>query len=227
MLALVMTLSGMAAVESLNVLNLGVTSAIVYDSRLHRRSPLPGGLSFLAGLFLATVAVGVTVVLGVSLFTELHRLDLTPTMRYRGELIAGATLVGSAFYSAAARRSSPGAVFTRVRRSPWLLAGAGLTIGVAQAATDVMYLAALAMLSTHHPRPFIWPVIVVAYCAIELWPPLLVLFLATRRTARARRVQRRLVRALTRYGPIAVRAMCFAAGIALIVDAFMHSDSLW
>lgn len=90
-----------------------------------------------------------------------------------------------------------------------------------------MYLAALAMLSTHHPRPFIWPVIVVAYCAIELWPPLLVLFLATRRTARARRVQRRLVRALTRYGPIAVRAMCFAAGIALIVDAFMHSDSLW
>ncbi len=31
---------------SLDVLLVGVVTAVVYDSRLNRRSPLPGGLSF-------------------------------------------------------------------------------------------------------------------------------------------------------------------------------------
>ncbi len=78
MLALLLTLSGLAVVESLNVLNLGLTSAIVYDSRLHRRSPnCPAALSFIAGLFVATAAVGITVVLGVALFPELTAVRLT------------------------------------------------------------------------------------------------------------------------------------------------------
>lgn len=226
-----MTLSGLAVVESLNVLNIGVTSAIVYDSRLHRRSPLPGGLSFIAGLFVATVAVGITVVLGVALFTELTAFRLTPTLRYRGELIVGAVLVGVACYPAAAQRASPRWAFAAMRQRPWLLACGGAALGFGQAATDVVYLAALAMLSAYHPRPSIWPVlwpvIVLAYCAIGLWPPLLVVFLATRRTARAQRVQRGLVRVITRHGPTWVRALCLATGAALIIDAFLHSHNLW
>jgi hypothetical protein len=227
MLALLVTLSGFAVVESLNVLNLGLTSAIVYDSRLHRRSPLPGGLSFLAGLFAASVAVGIVVVLGVSFVTELTSFELTPRMRYRGELAIGVVLVALACYPAAARRGAPRSALTAMRRRPWVLAGGGAALGFVQAATDVMYLAALAMVAAYHPRPFMWPAIVVAYCAIELWPPLLVLFLASRRTPRAQRIQRSLVRVITRYGPKLVRAMCAVAGVALVVDSVRHGSNLW
>ena len=227
MLKLLVSLSGIALVESLNVLNLGITSGIAYDGRLHRRSPLPGGLSFLAGLFAATVAIGIAVVLGVGLLTELTAFRLTPTLRYRGELVIGAILVGVACFPSAARRMSPGSAFVAMRQRPWLLGFGGAALGFGQAATDVLYLAALAMLSAHHPRPSIWPLIVVAYCIIGLWPPLLVLFLATRRTARAQRVQRGLVRVITRYGPRWVRALCLAAGAALAVDALLHGHTLW
>ena len=225
MLALLLTLSGFALVESLNVLNLGVTSAIVYDSRLHRRSPAPGGLSFIAGLFVATVAVGVAVVLGVTFFAERTAFTLTPTTRYRGELVLGVVLVCLACFPSAAQGVSPR--FAAMRQRPWLLACAGTVLGFVQAATDVMYLAALAMLSAHHPRPLFWPLIVIAYCTIELWPLLLVVFLGNRRTARARRIQRGLVRVITRYGPVLVRAVCLAAGVALGFDALLHSHSLW
>ena len=227
MLKLLVTLSGIALVESLNVLNLGVTSAIVYDTRLHRRSPLPGGLSFLAGLFAATLAIGITVVLGVDLLTEVTAFRLTPTLRYRGELVIGAVLVGVACFPSAAKRMSTGSAFVAMRQRPWLLGCAGAALGFAQAATDVVYLAALAMLSAYDPRPSTWQLIVVAYCIIELWPPLLVLFLATRRTARAQRVQRGLVRVITRYAPRWVPALCLAAGAALVGDALLHGHNLW
>ena len=226
MLALLMTLSGLAVVESFNVLNIGVTSAIVYDSRLQRRSPVPGGLSFVAGLFVATAAVGITVVLGVAFVTELTAFELTPTMRYRGELLVGAVLICLACFPSAAQRASPRWAFVATREHPWLLACGGAALGFGQAVTDVVYLAALAMLAAYHPRPLTWPLIVVAYCTIELSPPLLVLFLATRRTARARRVQRGLVRVITRYGPVWVRTLCLAAGVALVFDAFLHSHNL-
>jgi hypothetical protein len=231
MLALLVTLSGFALVESLNVLNLGATSAIIYDSRLHRRSALPGGLSFIAGLFVATAAIGITVMLGVSLLTELTAFELTPKTRYRGELAVGAVLVCLACYPAAAQRASPRSTLAAMRQRPWLLGCVGVALGFGQAATDVMYLAALAMLSAYHPRPSIWsalwPVIVVAYCTIELSPPLLMLFLASRRTTRAQRAQRGLVGVITRYGPKWVRALCLAAGAALVFDALLHSRNLW
>lgn len=227
MLTLLLTLSGFAVVESLNVLNLAATSAIVYDSRLQRRSPVPGGLSFIAGLFVATVAVGIGVVLGVTFVTELTAAQLTPTIRYRGELMVGVVLVCFACFPSVAQRASPRWAFAAIRQQAWLLGCTGAALGFGQAATDVMYLAALAMLATYHPRPLIWPVIVAAYCTIELLPPLLVLFLATRRNVRARRIQRGLVRVITRYGPLSVRAMCLAAGVALVVDSLRHSHNLW
>src|SRR5690625_2578198 len=221
MLSLMMTLSGFALVESLNVLNLGVTSAVVYDSRLHRRSPLPGGLSFIAGLFAATVAVGIAVVLGVTFVTELTAVELSPAMRYRGELVLAVVLVCLACYPVSARKVS--LRFAGMRRRPWLLACAGATLGFGQAATDVMYLAALVMLSAYRPRLATWPLIVVAYCVIELLPPLFVLCLATRRTVTARRVQHGLVRVVTRYGPICARVLCLAAAVVMAADVFLHS----
>ncbi|WP_205873883.1 GAP family protein [Mycobacterium camsae] len=227
MLALMMTLSGLALVESLNVLNLGATSAIIYDSRLHRRSPLPGGLSFIAGLFAATAALGIAVVFGVDVLTRLSSFELTPTLRYRSELVVGALLVGVACYPAAARKAAPHWAFTVMRQRPWLLGCVGSALGFGQAATDVVYLGALAMLSAHHPRPWFWPLLVIGYCAVELAPPVLVLLLATRPTPRAQRVQRTVTRVITRYGPRLVRAMCVVAGAALVADAFRHSQHLW
>jgi hypothetical protein len=72
-----------------------------------------------------------------------------------------------------------------------------------------------------------WPVIVIVYCAVALVPPLLVLALSTRRSARTRRIQRRLVRVLTRYGPISVRILFLVAGVALATDALIHHSALW
>lgn len=43
MTALFLALLGLAFLDSLNVLNIGAVSAIVYDSRLNRRSPFPAG----------------------------------------------------------------------------------------------------------------------------------------------------------------------------------------
>ena len=114
-----------------------------------------------------------------------------------------------------------------MRRRPWILGFVGIAIGLGQAPTAVPYLAGLAMLSAHYPEPRIWPLLILAYCLIALLPSILVLFLATRRNMRAQRIQRTLVRALTRYGPIAVRVLFLVIGIVLVSDALIHHDDLW
>nr|WP_230329626.1 hypothetical protein [Nocardia aurantiaca] len=46
MLIFLLALAGFAFLDSLDVLLVGVTMAVVYDSRLSRRSAVPGALSF-------------------------------------------------------------------------------------------------------------------------------------------------------------------------------------
>ncbi|MBS1693581.1 MAG: GAP family protein [Actinobacteria bacterium] len=227
MLALLLALAGFAFLDSLNVLNVGVTSAVVYDSRLGRRSPVPGGLSFIAGVFTVTTTFGICVVLGLNFLTSVIDLDITPTIRYRGELIVGMVLIGLAFVPLVAQTASPAWATSAMRRRPWILGFVGIAIGLGQAPTAVPYLAGLAMLSAHYPEPRIWPLLILAYCLIALLPSILVLFLATRRNMRAQRIQRTLVRALTRYGPIAVRVLFLVIGIVLVSDALIHHDDLW
>jgi hypothetical protein len=53
------------------------------------------------------------------------------------------------------------------------------------------------------------------------------LALSTRRTIRARRVQRNFVRALTRYGPLAVRMLFLGIGIVLVIGALLNYRALW
>lgn len=95
-------------------------------------------------------------------------------------------------------------------------------IGVGQAVTSVPYLTSLTMVSARNLPPTLWPMIVLAYCALALVPSLTVLALSTQRTLRARRIQRAIVRVTTRYGPITVRILFCAIGIALVVDALLH-----
>ncbi len=216
----------MALLDSANVLNIGVVSAVVYDSRLGRRSPIPGGLSYIAGVFAVLTVFGLCMVLGLSFLTDVVDFEMTPALRFRGELLLGLVLIGLAYFPLTAQTSAPGWALTAMRQRPWLLGFAGLAVGSGQAPTAVPYLTALAMISALDPRPPMWPLIVIAYCTVVLLPSLLVLGLSTRRTKRAQRIQRSLVRNITRYGPLSVRILFLVIGVALVADAVIHYDAL-
>lgn len=225
--ALVLALAGLALLDSLNVLNVGVVSAVIYDSRLSRRSPVPGSLSFIAGVFTVMTIFGLLTVLGLRFLTDFVHFRITPATRYWGGLLGGGVLIGLAYFPLTAQSSAPGWAMAATRQRPWLLGFVGVAVGLGQAPTAVPYLTGLAMLSALHPRPAIWPLIVIVYCAITLWPLLAILALSTRRTPRAKRIQRGIVRVLTRYGPITVRIIFLVVGVGLVVDALMHHSALW
>jgi hypothetical protein len=227
MLGLLLPLLGFAFLDSMNVLNLGVTSAVVYDSRLSRRSALPAGLSFVAGVFTATAAFGVLTVLGLSNLADRVEFELTPTVRYWGQLVLGLVLIAVASFSGSARPAPPLWALNLTRRNPWLFGIVGLAIGVGQAATSVPYLTSLAMVSSHSPLPTAWPAIVLVYCGLAAVPSLLVLALSTQRTIRSRRVQRNVVRVMTRFGPTTVRVLFLGVGVVLVVGALMNYRALW
>jgi cytochrome c biogenesis protein CcdA len=227
MTVLLLTLTGFALLDSLSVLNIGVVSAVVYGSRLNRQSALPGGVSFIAGVFAVTTVFGLSAVLGLGLLTDLTNFNLTPTLRYWGEFLVGLILIGLAFFPLVAQSTAPGWAMAAMRQRPWLLGFVGAAVGLGQASTAVPYLAGLAMIAAHQPRPPEWPIIVIAYCVIALLPCMLVLALSTSRSKRADRAQRLLVRTLTRYGPIGVRVLFLVAGVALISDAIVHRNQWW
>jgi cytochrome c biogenesis protein CcdA len=227
MTALLLTLAGLAFLDSLSVLNIGVVSAVVYGSRLNRQSALPGGVSFIAGVFAVTTTFGMCAVLGLHLLTDLTNFNLTPTVRYWGELLLGLVLIALAFFPLVAQSTAPGWAMGAMRERPWLLGFVGAAVGLGQASTAVPYLAGLAMIAALQPRPPEWPLIVIAYCFIALLPCMLVLALSTSRTKRADRAQRWLVRTLTRYGPIGVRVLFLIAGVALCADAIVHRSRWW
>ncbi|WP_280491805.1 GAP family protein [Nocardia asiatica] len=225
MSTLLLALAGFAFLDSLDLLLIGVTTAVVYDSRLSRRSPLVGVLSLLAGVFAVTTAFGICTVLGIGFVTDLIDFRITPAVRYWGELGAGVVLIALASIRMTGTAAPPRA--PTLRRRPWMLAGVGVAIGIAQAPTAVPYLAGLAMISARNPLPTLWPLIVVAYCALALLPPLVILALAMRRTTGARRMYRKVVRIITTYGPISVRVLFAIFGVVLLCDALLHYRSLW
>ncbi|MEV0251906.1 GAP family protein [Nocardia sp. NPDC050712] len=227
MLIFLLALAGFAFLDSLHVLNVGITAGVVVDSRLSRRSPIPGALSFIAGIFLATTAFGICTVLGLSFLTDLVDFDITPTVRYRAELVVGAILLilGVIRLPSGSVDAMPSWAIA-ARRRPALLGLAGAGVGTVQAPTAVPYLAALAMLSVREPRPALWPLIVGAYCLIALLPPLVVLFTATRRSAGAQRFYRKVVRALNRFGSMSVRILFLIFGAVLVWDALRNCSSL-
>ncbi len=227
MLALLLPLAGFAFLDSLNLFNLGVTTALVYDSRLGRRSPLPAGLSFIGGLFAATTTVGICVVLGLTFLTNRVDVEVTPTVRYWGQLALGLVLIAIASLSSSSGPRPPAWALNVARRNPWLFAVVGAVVGLGQAVTSVPYLSALTMISARDVLPTVWPVIVIAYCACAIVPALLVLGLSVRKTMRARHLQRRLVRVLFKYGPIVVRSLFLAVGLVLVGDALWHYAELW
>ena len=230
MTALILVLLGLAFLDSLNVLNIGAVSAIVFDSRLNRRSPIPGGASYIVGVFAALTLFGTGTVLGLGLLTDLFDFQLTPTIRYRGELLLGIGLLAFAFFPLVAQTSAPGwamGAMGTMRRRPWLLSFVGFAVGLGQAPTSVPYLTGLATIAALDPRPELWPLIIVGYCLVVVLPCASVLALSTSRSRNAQRAQRWVVRSVTRYGPIGVRVLFLVAGVALISDAVIHHAALW
>jgi cytochrome c biogenesis protein CcdA len=227
MVTLLLALAGLAILDSLNVLNVGVVSAVIYDSRLNRRSPVPGSLSYIAGVFAVMTTFGLLTVLGLHFLAEFADFRITPALRYWGQLLLGVVLIGVAYLPLTAQSSAPGWAMAAPRQRPWLLGFVGIAVGLGQAPTTIPYLTGLAMLSALHPRPPIWPFLLAAYWTIALSPLLIILTLSTRTTARAKRIQRRIVRVLTRYGPITVRTIFLVVGVGLVVNALMHHSALW
>ncbi|CAN3127701.1 GAP family protein [Mycobacterium sp. smrl_JER01] len=226
MTSLLLALAGLAFLDSLSVLNIGVVSAVVYGSRLNRQSALPGGLSFIGGVFLVTSVFGLGTVLGLNFLTDLTNFEITPGIRYWGELAIGVFLIILAFFPLVTQTAAPGWAMAAMRQRPWLLGFVGIAVGLGQAPTAIPYLAGLAMIAAQQPLPTGWPAIVLAYCAVALLPCALVLALSTSRSKRADRAQRWLVRTLTRYGPIGVRILFVVAGVALVADALIHRRAL-
>ncbi|MGW4241436.1 GAP family protein [Nocardia sp. NPDC004722] len=228
MVIFLLALAGFAFLDSLDVLLVGVTTAVVYDSRLSRRSPVPGALSFLAGVFAVTTVFGITFVLGLRFLTDLVSFDITPGVRYWAELLVGGLLLvlGSLRLSKSEGAAAVPEWALRARRKPLLLGLAGIAVGLGQAPTAVPYLAGLAMISARDPHPPLWPLIIVAYCLIALLPPALVLLTSTLRSTGARRFYRGLVRSLKRFGPASVRVLLVLAGVVLVGDALYHHAAL-
>jgi hypothetical protein len=53
------------------------------------------------------------------------------------------------------------------------------------------------------------------------------LALSTQRTIRSRRVQRNVIRVMTRFGPSTVRILFLAVGVVLVVGALANYRALW
>ncbi|CPY90766.1 Protein of uncharacterised function (DUF2910) [Mycobacteroides abscessus] len=226
-LTLLLTFAGFACLDALNVLNIGVATTIVYVTRLERRSVFPGGLSFVTGLFVALFTFGVATVLGVRSLTDVAAgAEITPSTRYWAQLVIGVLLIAVAALTWFSEPVRPPWIRSVARRHPWLLAFVGLALGYAEAPTSVPYLSALAMLASRHPLPTLWPLLLVGYGLVAILPSLLILVLSTRRSPRARRMQRGLVRTVTRHGPTAIRVIFLCLGVVLITSALVHHSAL-
>jgi hypothetical protein len=81
--------------------------------------------------------------------------------------------------------------------------------------------------SARNPLPTAWPAIVFVYCGLGAVPSLLVLALSTHRTIRSRRMQRNVVRVMTRFGPTTVRVLFLGVGVVLVVGALGNYRALW
>lgn len=227
MTAFLLTLTGLAVLDSLNVLNIGVISAVIYGSRLNRQSVLPGGVSYIVGLLTVTITFGLCVVLGLGLLADLTDFHLTPAVRYWGELVLGVLLIGLAFVPLVAQTTAPGWALGAMRDRPWLLGFLGAAVGLGQAPTAIPYLTALAMISALHPRPTAWPLMIVGYWMIAMLPCVVILALSTSKNLRAVRLQRALVRTIARYGPMGARLVFLAVGVVLVADAVVHGSRWW
>lgn len=156
---------------------------------------VPRGLSFVTGLFVALFTFGVATVLGVRSLTDVAAgAEITPSTRYWAQLVIGVLLIAVAALTWFSEPVTPPWIRSVARRHPWLLAFVGLALGYAEAPTSVPYLSALAMLASRHPLPTLWPLLLVGYGVVAILPSLLILVLSTRRSPRARRMQRGLVR---------------------------------
>jgi hypothetical protein len=216
-------LSGLVVADSLNVFNIGAMWAIAHNARMKRRSPLPGGLSFIAGMYVFTAGYGLCMVVGLDALTRGLHVELTPEIRYRAELILGLVLLGIACLPLRRRqRSQNPRIGALLRSRPWLLGVVGVGVGATQAPFSLPYLTLLTALATRDPLPTMWTVVVLGYAAAVQVPPLLALAIASWRSPKALKVQLTVATAVAKYGRTVVRLLLAAVGLVLLTDAVAH-----
>jgi hypothetical protein len=219
-------LSGLVFADSLNVFNIGAMWAIAHNARTQRRSPMPGGLSFIAGLYAFTACYGLVLVLGLDALTRVVDFQITPAMRYRTELVLGAVLIGLSFLPLRTRKTANPRVGPLLRSKPWLLGIVGIGAGATQAPFSLPYLTLLGAIATLDPIPAFWPFVVLGYAAAVQVPPLLALGLASWRSPKARKIQISIALAITKYGRTVLRILLATVGVVLLGDALLNYD-LW
>ena len=166
--------------------------------------------------------------LGLTFLTKRVDVEVTPTVRYWGQLILGLVLIArlarvdvgrTATTRVGVERRAPQSVAVRHRRVG-RRAGAGGHVGAlpdragddlrAQSVADGVARDRDRILRNAHWRRRCW-------CSA----------LSVRKTMRARRMQRRVVRVMTRFGPLVVRTLFLAIGLVLVADALWHYAELW
>jgi hypothetical protein len=97
-------------------------------------------LSYIAGVFAVTTTFGLCTVVGLGILSDLTHFEITPAVRYRGQLLLGLVLIGLAYFPLVAQTSAPGWALTAMRQRPWVLGLVGLAVGMGQAPTAIPYL---------------------------------------------------------------------------------------
>lgn len=222
MTAPLLGLGGLVFADSLNPFNIGAVWSITLNCRRTRRSPTPGALSYIAGLYVFTASYGLCMVLGLEAISHSVDFQITPGVRYPLELTLGALLIAAAWFLPNTRPVEKRRKPTPFPRQPRTLAVVGVGAAATQVPFSLPYLTLLGALSTADPVPAVWPVVILIYAAAVQVPPLLTLFLATRRAPWAHRLQRAAMAALSRHGRLAIRIALTVIGSVLLADAIIH-----
>ena len=165
MTGLFLSLLGLALLDSLNPSALAATIYLL----LQGRSYAPRVLAYVSAVFASYLVLGVLLMLGLGSLWE----HVEGPGAYAVQGVVGALLLGYALFAPERPRGTK----TRTPRSPGLPAIflLGVTVTVVESSTAFPYLGAIAILTNADLAPARWFPILVAYNAIFVLPPLLLM----------------------------------------------------
>jgi cytochrome c biogenesis protein CcdA len=214
--ALLIGLLGLALVDSLNPSAIGVTVYLLLaEGRYAARV-----LTYLSGVFVTYLGIGVLLLLGVTAVADKVAPVLESRPAYGAQLAIGAAMLAYAILA-------PGKGKTATRRAPHSVRPAalfllGVTVSILEFSTALPYLGAIALLSRAHLPLALAVGLLATYTAVMLMPPLLMLVayarLHGRLSHRLQRWQQRL-RAGTRTGWLTIVGL---VGFVLMADALAY-----
>lgn len=178
MIALALSLLGIALLDSLNPSALALTLVLLAAPR-----PTPKVLTYLAGVFATYFACGAILMLGLgAAFARLGAVAEHPAV-YAAQGAVGAALL---LYASLAPTPKAGADAPRQPRSfgTGALFLLGVTVTAVEFSTALPYLGAIGLLTNANLPPVVWLPLLAGYNLIFILPPLLLLIAHRRWGAR-------------------------------------------